>query len=232
MTAPLDHSFDTGFDTTSTTALGYLIHEGTESDIKKRLEADIDWNEETYHPLHAALLAGNDSVARTLLEKGSPVVSHSFYIAYRFGNPSAFQHLLEKYLPALTSDEAFAKNISSLLLDVARANDTKTAQIICPLVPDINTTDYFYGFENWTALHHASASVNLELITILLTHDADPNLYTNKKESCLDLVHRKIPQTTSKQRQACAALLTNHGAHSAKLSWLQIFFLINFGYAI
>lgn len=232
MTAPLDHSFEMGFDSIDTTALGYLIYGGSEPAINQRLNEEINWSEESYHPLHAALLAGKDTVARALLEKGSPVVSHSFYIAYRFRNTRAFQYLLEKHLSALTSDEAFAKNISSLLLDVARANDTSTAQIICPLVPDINATDYFYNFENWTALHHASASVNLELITLLLTHGADPNLYTNKKEGCLDLVHRNIPHTTNKHRQACAALLMEHGAHSAKLSWLQVFFLANFGYTL
>lgn len=221
MTTTLDHTFEVGFDTEATTELGKLIHDGSASEIQTRLSLPIKWKDEDYFPLHAALFAGRDDLALQLIELGSPILSQAFYLAERFGNPKTFTFLLKHHVEKMAGPASV-----STFIDAARNGNTTVVAAVVGYVSDVNTTDYFHGFEGWTALHHAAKRCDATLAKLLLTHGAAVSQRTTKGKTPLVLCCTYDRKITRQQRKKFVHLLLEYGSDSAgDLTAWQMFWL-------
>lgn len=218
----LTHYIEVRFDRLPTTALGSYIYTATPEEITARLLEPIDWETESIHPLHAALLALRDDIALELLALGSPLDDHALYLAYRFGARKTFAHMAAK-LPNNTKIRP--EEADSLLLDIARAKDMDTLTKMIPLFPNIDATDYFYGFPGWTALHHASYHCQPDMVSLLLSAGATPNLQNADGKTCLALTYHVDRHILRRERATVVCALRNHGAVAPELSAIQNFFL-------
>jgi ankyrin repeat protein len=221
----LTHSYEMSMGTdTMTTAFGEMIFESyrhsnhaEEERVRALAQQPIDWETESHYPLSAALDAGWDDLALTLLHAGSPVISQHFYVAYRFGSHQTFQELVNRHLSILAESQA-----QLIFIDAARWDDLETMKIIRPTLSNLDTEDYFYGTSGWTALHHAASNCNYDMAHWLLQAGVNPTLATEKKQTVVELClrySRKIP--TSARAKTVNILLDHGAAMPAKLSWLQ-----------
>lgn len=202
-------TFSVGFDEVATTPFGLACHEGKIEEVKKRIAQGIDWKEEGLHPLHGAVYAGDPEITKLLLDAGSPVSSLAFYVAYRFSGAGKLFSLLRdsKYTDTLLEQQS-----SLILFDAARAKDLETMQFALEHKANVNATDYFYGFEGWTALHHMANDCNVQGMKLLMEHHAEVNLLNKEGRTPLFLCAKRRRGITRAKRKECVAFLLSHGA--------------------
>jgi hypothetical protein len=198
-----------GFDYRLTSTLGKLIAEGSVEAVQARLQKPLDWNYEGTEALESAIRSGR--FVEELIGANSPINGQVLYMLYRFEYKELFWRIFDKYAHTLTDETA-----SSVLLDGARANDTALIIRLLSLphkIP-VNTTDYYYGFPGWTALHHAASYANAEVVARLLSAGAPANAVTEAGETAMILCQKNVfrRSVSAKQRGDCVRLLEAAGA--------------------
>jgi ankyrin repeat protein len=204
----LTESYEFAWNSIPTTKLGLACFFERNDVVLDAIKEGIDWSEETVHPLHAALYSDSPALIEPLLVAGSPVDGQALYLAYRFGGTKTFLLVSDSKYPS-TLD---TKNMNLILLDAARGGDMLPVEYVLGHGAEVNAIDYWYGFEGWTALHHAARLLNKPLMEYLVEHGADVNLRNAENSTPLKLCAQKHTDATKRQRKECVEFLTSHGA--------------------
>lgn len=170
-------------------ALMVAAKKGDETLAKKLVKLGVDINETTETqgtPFMFAVLGNHQNVARWLLEQGADIDRigsngwTALTIAAAKGQVSTLQWLIGQGANAQVRD---VYRFTPLLRAVDNGYIEAVNVLLSLVETDVNAHDEYGN----TALHHAVAAGNMEMVELLLEHHADPSLLNRDGVSPADI---------------------------------------------